>query len=115
MIRVLVAENSRIHTRLLADALRSDPLLDVTAFEAESSGLTAIAMDRDVDVLVISSTLDEHPQRGFEVLQEIRSIKKNVACVLLLSSSKDEVILGAFRAGEKGLFSKNEQIEQLSE
>jgi len=115
MIRVLVAENSRIHSRLLADALKSDPLLEVTPFEAESSGLVAAIIAEEIDVLVISSTLDEHPSRGIEILQDLRSLHRDTRCVMLLASSKDEIVLRAFRAGARGLFSKNDPLEHLSE
>jgi len=115
MIRVLVAENSRIHSRLLADALKSDSLLDVTPFEADSSALVAAVVAQEIDVLVISSTLDELPSRGFEILHELRSTHRGTRCVLLLGSSTDELVLKAFRAGARGLFSKNDPLEQLSE
>ncbi len=115
MIRVLVAENSRIHSRLLADALKSDPLLEVTAFESESSGLVAAIIAEEIDVLVISSTLDELPSRGIEILQEVRSLHRETRSVMLLASSKDEIVLKAFRAGARGLFSKNDPLEHLSE
>ena len=115
MIRVLVAENSRIHSRLLADALKSDPLLEVTPFESESSGLVAAIIAEDIDVLVISCTLDELPSRGIEILQELRNLHRETRSVMLLASSKDEIVLKAFRAGARGLFSKNDPLEHLSE
>ena len=86
MIRVLVAENSRIHSRLLADALKSDSLLEVTPFESDSSDLVATVVAEDVDVLVLSSTLDEHPSKGFEILTELRSLHRDTRSILLLGS-----------------------------
>ena len=113
-IRVLVADSSRIHTRLLADALKLDSLLDVIAFEAESSGLAAAVMAQSIDVLVVSSNLDEQPARGVEVLLELRALHLPARAVLLPDSSKDEAVLKAFRAGARGVFGKSEPIEQLS-
>ncbi len=115
VIRVLVADNSRIHTRLLADALKRDPLLEVFAFESGSSALVATAIDQNIDVLVINSDLDEQASHGFEILRELRAKHRSVQAVLLLASSKDELILKAFRAGARGLFSKNDPLELLSE
>src|SRR5579864_5081805 len=89
-IRVLVADSSRIHTSLLADALRLDPLLEVTAFESDSTKLIAALKDQETDVLVISSSLDEQPSRGIEVLIELRALQLNTRAVLLPDSSKDE-------------------------
>jgi len=114
MIRVSVADNSRVYTRLLADALMRDPLLEVIPYESDSSGLAAAAMCEDIDVLVISSNLDERPARGLEVLRELRALCPDVRAVLLLDSSRNEVVLQAFRAGARGVFGRNEPIEMLS-
>ena len=114
-IRVLVADNSCMHTRLLADALKRDPVLEVIAFESDPTGLVAAAVAEDVDVVVLSSNLDEQPARGFEVLNELRSLHRATRAVVLMASNDDETILKAFRAGARGLFSKNDAVEMLSE
>jgi len=114
MIRVLVADNSRIHTRLLAEALQRDPALQVVPFELDSSRLPTAIQTEKIDVLVINSSLDEQPGRGFEVLQEMREQGLKTRVVMLLDSSKDQVVLQAFRAGAKGIYSKNQPVELLS-
>ena len=114
-IRVLVADNSCMHTRLLADALRRDPVLEVIAFESDPSGVVAATVAEDVDVVVLSSNLDEQPARGFEVLNELRSLHRATRAVVLMASNDDETILKAFRAGARGLFSKHDPVEMLSE
>ncbi|HET6178788.1 MAG TPA: LuxR C-terminal-related transcriptional regulator [Candidatus Sulfotelmatobacter sp.] len=113
-IRVLVADSSRIHTFLVADALRLDPLLDVIPFEADSSEIVAAVKAQKIDVLVISSSLDERSSRGFEVLHELRGAHLSTRAVILPDSSRDEAVLKAFRGGARGVFSKSEPIEQLS-
>jgi len=114
MIRVLVADNSRIHTHLLADALQRDSILEVVPLESDSAGLVATIKSEKIDVLVINSTLDEQPGRGFEVLQEVRAQHLKARVVMLLDSSKNEAVLQAFRAGATGLFSKNQPVDFLS-
>lgn len=113
MTRILVADSSRIHTRLLAESLMKEGDLKVIPFESDSSGLVAAAADREVDVLIISSKLDEHPSRGFEILAELRSIRRDLVSIVLLDSSKDEAVLRAFRAGARGVFDKNDKPELL--
>jgi len=71
-------------------------------------------MAQDVDVLVISSTLDERTSFGLEVLRELRAQRPGTRTVLLLDSSKDEAILQAFRAGARAVFGRNDPIEMLS-
>ena len=112
-IRVLVADNTRIHTQLLADVLNRDHGLDVIRLDADSHGLIAAADIHQIDVLVISSNLDEEPQRGFAVLRELRASHPDLRAVILLDSSKPEDILDAFRAGARGIFSRFDSIEML--
>jgi DNA-binding NarL/FixJ family response regulator len=113
-IRVLVADSSRIHTRLLADALKQDPFFEVLPFEGTSRSLLASLAGPDSDVLVISVNLDDQPLRGLEVLSELRTANSKVRAVVLMDSLRDEVILKAFRAGARGIFCKSQPVEDLS-
>src|SRR5438132_6124086 len=110
MIRVLVADDTRIHTQLLADALRRDSLLVISS-PSHSRDLVEAAHAQKVDVVVISASLDEDPQRGFEVLRELRVSDPQIRAVMLLDSSKRESILQAFRVGARGIFSRHESVE----
>ena len=112
-IRVLVADNTLIHTQLLADALKRDHGLDVFSSNSDSQDLITTAVERKAEVLVISSNLDEEPHRAFEVLRELRRAHPQIRAVILLDSSKPEFILNAFRAGARGIFSRHESIESL--
>jgi DNA-binding NarL/FixJ family response regulator len=113
-IRVLVADNTKIHTQLLTDALKQDHGLDVIGAESDSHSLLATAIAHKTEVLLVSSNLDAETHRVFEVLRELRASHPQVRAVILLDSSKREVILQAFRAGARGIFSRHESIESLS-
>ena len=113
-VRVFVADDTRIHTQLLADALRRDGELQVVSSDSGFQGLTARGSLHDIDVLVISSSLDEEPGRGFEALRTVRVSHPHLRSVVLLDSSKREVILEAFRAGARGIFSRHESVETLA-
>jgi DNA-binding NarL/FixJ family response regulator len=112
-IRVLVADDTRVHTELLADALKRDGDLEVTTLLCGSDGLTSNIDFNDSDVLVISSNLDEKPGRGFEILRGLRALHPDLRAVMLLDTSQGEMILEAFRSGARGIFSKNDSIETL--
>src|SRR6266536_475902 len=114
MIRVLVADDTRIHTQLLADALRRDSLLEVISSPSHSRDLVEAARAQKIDVVVLSASLDEDPQRGFEVLRELRVSDPQIRAVMLLDASKRESILQAFRVGARGIFSRHESVENLS-
>jgi two-component system, NarL family, nitrate/nitrite response regulator NarL len=112
-IRVLVAESSRIHTHLLAEALNRDAQFEVIPFDSESPSLVSVVIGLDTDVLVISADLDQQPSRGFKILRELRAVGPDVKAVVLMDSSNDEMVLNAFRSGAKGIFGKNEPVEVL--
>jgi DNA-binding NarL/FixJ family response regulator len=112
-IRVLVADSSRIHTHLLAEALKRDSHFEVIPFDSESPRLASAVTSLDTDVLVISANLDEQPSRGIEVLRELRAARPNVRAVVLMDSLNDEMVLHAFRAGARGIFGKSQPLEVL--
>jgi len=113
-IRVLVADDTRIHTQLLADALRRDLQLEVLSSPALSDDLVAAVKLHRVNVVVVSSNLDEEPLRGFELLRELRASNPDILAIMLLDSSKKESVLQAFRAGARGIFSRHDSVETLS-
>jgi Lon protease-like protein/ActR/RegA family two-component response regulator len=112
-IRVLVADDTRIHTQLLADVLKRDAGLHVSSSESGSEALIASARTRRYDVLVVGSNLDEQPNRGFDVLRELCSTCPEIRTVMLLESYEPDVVRNAFRAGAKGIFSKLESVDTL--
>src|SRR5579864_1102776 len=112
-IRILVADSSRIHTHLLAEALKRDAFFQVVPFEGESRRLVPAITGLDIDVLVTSNTLDEQPSRGFEIVRELHTVSPNVRAVVLMDSFSDEMVLNAFRAGARGIFGKSLPIEML--
>jgi two-component system, NarL family, nitrate/nitrite response regulator NarL len=113
-ISVLVADDTRIHTQLLADALRRDLQLEVINPPAQSRDLVATVKLHRVNVVVLSSNLDEEPLRGFELLRELRVSNPDILAIMLLDSSKKESVLQAFRAGARGIFTRHDSVETLS-
>ena len=113
-IRVLVADDSRIHTQLLTDALQRDRGLTVVEGNSDVKSLLTDAQLHSIDVVVVSATLDGFPGRGFEVVRQLRSANSQVRAVMLLDGSTREVILEAFRSGAAGILSRHEQLETLS-
>jgi two-component system nitrate/nitrite response regulator NarL len=113
-IRVLVADSTRIHTQLLADALRRDRHLEVIGSVSHSRDLIEAITTHNIEVVVISSNLDEEPQRGLEVLRELRACRPEVRTIVLLDSSKREIVVEAFRAGARGVFSRHDSLEMLA-
>jgi DNA-binding NarL/FixJ family response regulator len=113
-VSIVVADGTRIHTHLLADALRADVGLHVVAAASNSEELLAAVTRVPIDVAVISRCLDDQPGRGTQVLREMRALRPQIKGVILLDSSKPEDVLECFRAGARGIFSKQERLESLS-
>jgi two-component system nitrate/nitrite response regulator NarL len=111
-IRVLVADDTRLHTTLLADAMRRDGAFEVIG--SDSHELIAHPHLHDIDVLLLSFELDGQPGRGFEVLRKLREQHPDSRAVMLLDSSKSESVVEAFRAGARGVLSRQESVEVLS-
>src|SRR5689334_8497730 len=115
LIRVLVADDTRIHTQLLTEALRRDPQLEVVGSPARSRDLVEAVKASQVHVVVLSANLDEEPLRGFEILRQLRAACPGILGVMLLDSSRREAILQAFHAGARGIFTtRHDSLESLS-
>ncbi len=112
-VSIVVADGTRIHTQLLADALRNDRGLQVVAAASNSEELLAAITRVPIDVAVISHNLDNEPGRGTQVLREMRAFRPQIKGVILLDSSKPAEVLECFRAGARGIFSKEERLESL--
>src|SRR6202035_2969938 len=93
--------------------LKREPGLDVFCADCDSQALVATAAEQRADVVVINSHLDEEPLRGFEVLRELRALHLQIRSVMLLDSSKPDIVLHAFRVGARGIFSRHDSIESL--
>jgi DNA-binding NarL/FixJ family response regulator len=112
-VSIVVADSTRIHTQLLADALRNDRGLQVVAAASNSEELLATLTRVPIDVVVISHNLDNQSGHGTEVLRKMRALRPQIKGVILLDSSRPQEVLECFRAGAKGIFSKQERLESL--
>jgi len=112
-VSIVVADSTRIHTQLLAGAMNNDPGLQVVATASSSEELLAAVLRVPIDVVVLSHNLDNQPGHGTQVLREMRALRPQIKGVMLLDSSQPEVVLDCFRAGARGIFSKQEQLESL--
>lgn len=112
-ISIAVADSTRIHTQLLAEAMHSDPGLQVVASTSSSEELLAAIVRVPIDVAIISYSLDDQPGRGTEVLREIRALRPQIKGVVLLDTARPQDVLECFRAGAKGIFAKHERLESL--
>ena len=114
-VSIVVADSTCIHTQLLAEAMNDDQGLQVVATASNSADLLAAVQRVPIDVVVLSHNLDNQPGHGTQVLREMRALRPQIKGVVLLDSSQPEVVLDCFRAGARGIFSKQERLETLCE
>jgi DNA-binding NarL/FixJ family response regulator len=112
-IQVFVADNTRMHSQLLAEALRRDDQLEIVGSTSSFREFLQTAATLPLDVAIISSNLDEKPLQGFEALRQLRALKPAARVVMLLDACNPEIVLEAFRSGAKGIFSKEGSLETL--
>lgn len=113
VVRVLVADSSRIHTQLMSDALKRDPLLSVVAWNGHASGLVSTVMAERVDVLAVSCSMEGQPFRGLELVRDLLTEKPAARAVVLLDSPDRDLVIEAFRAGARGVFSREGSVESF--
>ncbi len=113
-IRVVLAENNSIHAELLASAIARDRRLNVIYSTCHSGELLSQVVQLQPDVVVLSAWLDENEDRGFEIAQDLRSLRPELKVVVLLDRSLPDKVVKAFRVGARGVFCRNSPVKQLS-
>jgi two-component system, NarL family, nitrate/nitrite response regulator NarL len=113
-IRVLVADSSRIHSQLLANALQQDPDLVIVSWDASSPGLLSSVVSQNVHILAISSSFGGRPAAGLKIVRDLRSLHPRTKVVVLLDSQEAQLVTDAFRAGARGIFSRESSVEMFS-
>ncbi len=116
MIRVFVADSTRMYTQLLGEALSRDSRLQVTASPQELAPVQIYeaANKNAVDIVVLGSGAKEEGFPGIVLLEELRTAHPKIKGVVLLDSAGQEIVVAAFRAGARGLLTRNESLENLS-
>lgn len=111
VIRVLVTDDTRLHTQLLADALRRDGDLEVIT--SDSQNLISRTDLHNIDVLLLNADMNEQPGGGLVALRNAYAEHPDLCAIVLLDSSKSESIVEAFGAGARGVLSRGDSIETL--
>jgi two-component system nitrate/nitrite response regulator NarL len=112
-IRLFVAESSPISSQLLAEALARDSGIDLLGFSSDPSEVLRRIRDSCLDVVLISARIEEEPNGGLILLQQLRAERPSLKAVVLLDSSKPGQVVQAFRSGASGVFCRSTAIRLL--
>jgi DNA-binding NarL/FixJ family response regulator len=114
-IRVAIAENTAMRVQLLSDALKQ---VGMTVACSATSSREFLELLRSVqfDVVILGSTMDGEPGRGFDLIRQLReAIYVAPPIVILMESSGPDSVVDAFRAGAKGVMSRQDSLDSLKD
>jgi two-component system nitrate/nitrite response regulator NarL len=110
-IRVLVGDSTRMNSQLIGEALQRSrsPRFEIAFPSGFSSAETAQEIIRAApDVAIIGAALRDGPFAGYSVLRALQSKKVSTRSVLLLEDCERDLVVDAFRAGARAVFSRTE-------
>ena len=114
VVRVLAADSNRMNSQLLATALERDKRFQMLDAPADPRGIVATILREKPSVVIIGNEVDGNSRKGFEIAREVRGLRPETRVIMLLDSSERSQVIEAFRAGARGVFSRNESLKLLA-
>jgi DNA-binding NarL/FixJ family response regulator len=96
--------------QMLTSLLRREKDLEV--IDATSDPLLVTSVPQ-YDIALISAVLENDPQKGFRLVEGLRSSSPTTRAVILLDSARRDLVVEAFRIGAKGVFCRCEPLKLL--
>ena len=114
MVKVFIADGSRMSCQLIAAALRRGRYRTrVVGYAIDAVGIRDGLDKSEADVAVIGARLEEDALAGINVTRQIRASHFRPSVVIILDLSKPTMVVEAFRAGASGIFSREQPAEVL--
>jgi two-component system response regulator DevR len=99
--------------QLLVGALRRCRRIEVVARATSVEQILAEIKVSQPAVALLGANLQDGPLTGFEVVHRLRNLHPEIRAVLLLDRADRASVIDAFRAGAKGIFSRDESLGSL--
>lgn len=112
-IRVLTADSNQMACRLLAEALGKEPGLSVVASASDYDSMIRCSQASKPDIALISAALPGGILKPKADGTRVASTLPTCPWVLLLDESEPQIVVNAFRAGAKGVFSRTQSDIRL--
>ena len=114
-IHLLIADDNSMGCQLLKDTFeRSRAGFRIVDCAQSREHILSSLAEHPCDVALISESLSNGPLTGFQALRELRHSFPKTRSVMLLKSGKEELVVDAFRAGAKGVYSRTEPLRVLT-
>ena len=114
-IRLMVADQNLMNCQLLVGALRRCRNIEVVARATSSEQILAAAKLSQPGIALIGANLQDGSLTGFEAVRKLRNSYPAIRAVLLLDSADRASVIDAFRAGAKGIFSRDDSLATLAD
>ena len=109
---MLLGNRSRADRLSMAETLKRDCGVRVSGASNAREFLEIAAREKP-DLALLSVNLDESAPVGMETLRQFHDAHPKTPAVIVLDSPKRELVLEAFRAGARGIFSRHESLDTL--
>ena len=113
-VNVFIADSSRMGCQLMAAALRRGRHgFLVVGYAMELSAIRSALSENQVDIALVSVGLKDGALAGFDAVREIRDSHPDTKVIMMLDSLERPTVVEAFRAGARGILSREEPFEVL--
>lgn len=112
-IRVLASDTTRMGTQLLVEALRQDKRFNIVGVLAASEAFGDAVSDFKPNVAIIATPSSGDVRKGFDLLRHTQARYPKLQTVILLEYSTREWVIGAFRAGARGIVCRDDGFDSL--
>jgi DNA-binding NarL/FixJ family response regulator len=111
-IKVLICESTPIAGELMQSALARARSLEFAGCVTRCDELL-VALQRGIDVVLVSLQMSDGPMAGFEALRMIREFDPRLRSIVLLDEATPARVVEAFRLGARGIFNRRDSLPQL--
>lgn len=113
-VHLLVADENPMNCQLLMGALRRCRWIKVVARATRSTEALEEVRKNRPNMALVSASLQDGSLTGFSVVRELRALYPQVRTILVLDSAEPGWVIDAFRAGAKGIFSRQDPLDTLT-
>ncbi len=111
--RALIVDRDSMSSDLLAGALSR--YTSCHAATVQSADLVRVLASSHTDVVIIAADLNQKNWSGFDLAESVSRAYPHILIVMLVNQSSSDSVLTAFRAGARGVFSREQPMSQFLE
>jgi DNA-binding NarL/FixJ family response regulator len=113
VIRVLVADCTRLGTDLVVGMLQKDSRFDSFACESTLESFISGLRQAQPDIALVGVPNNSSGSHTIELIRVGRINKPGLNAIVLLESSNNSLVVEAFRAGARGVLSRDDSGEKM--